>query len=326
MNRPTNPPEKRSQNRIVHPILSIFFLFLTLIAAGFMPAGQNRDPLKTELITSDIDHFWAAFDQAQPGLDPAVFQRLYLDKGSKGIKGFTRNRIQDADHLAAVVRSHARYYASIRESTKKIALMKDSIRKSMIRLKEIYPDAVFPPIYFVIGALNSGGTTSKNGLIIGAEMYGLTPETPMEELGDWLRTVIKPVDQIPYIVAHEVVHFQQKYDGSNLLSACIKEGSADFIAELISGKHINQHVHDFADPREKELWLEFKSRMSGKDFQGWLYSSQAGRPNDLGYWMGYKIVKAYYDKAADKKKAIDEILHIRDFNQFLAASGYADRF
>ena len=66
--------------------------------------------------------------------------------------------------------------------------------------------------------------------------------------------------------------------------------------------------------------------MSGKDFQGWLYSSQAGRPNDLGYWMGYKIVKAYYDKAADKKKAIDEILHIRDFNQFLAASGYADRF
>jgi uncharacterized protein YjaZ len=111
-----------------------------------------------------------------------------------------------------------------------------------------------------------------------------------------------------------------------LLAACIKEGAADFLAELISGKHINQHVHEFANPKEKELWLEFKDRMDKKEYTGWLYSSAKGRPNDLGYWMGYKITKAYYDQAQDKKAAIREILTIKNFNSFLTQSGYANKF
>jgi hypothetical protein len=204
--------------------------------------------------------------------------------------------------------------------------MKPEIIEAMVKLKKIYPDAVFPPIYFVVGALSSGGTTSKNGLIIGAEMYGLTPDTPKEALTDWLKQVLKPVEQIPHIVAHEVVHFQQKYDGKNLLSASIKEGGADFIAELISGKHINQHVHEYANTKEGELWSEFEGRMLKKDFSGWLYSSQEGRPNDLGYWMGYKITKAYYDKATNKKEALHDIMHIKDFEKFLDDSGYPDKF
>jgi uncharacterized protein YjaZ len=134
------------------------------------------------------------------------------------------------------------------------------------------------------------------------------------------------VGQVPHIVAHELIHFQQRYDGSTLLSASIKEGAADFIAELISGNHINKHVHDFADPKEKELWNEFKEHMNKKDYTGWLYSSSKDRPNDLGYWMGYKITKAYYDLASDKKIAVKEILNIKDFNKFLEKSGYASKF
>lgn len=59
---------------------------------------------------------------------------------------------------------------------------------------------------------------------------------------------------------------------------------------------------------------------------GYIDSATQGRPNDLGYWMGYKISKAYYDQTPDKKKAIDDILHIKDFNRFLDQSGYAKKF
>jgi hypothetical protein len=228
--------------------------------------------------------------------------------------------------LAKVVGKRLNYYRSIRTSTDSIAGMKDEIRQSLVRLKEIYPDAIFPPVYFVIGAMNSGGTSSNDGLIIGAEMYGLTPQTPTAELNDWQKTVIKPVNQIPHIVAHELIHFMQTYDGGSLLAASIKEGSADFLAELISGKHINQNVHDFANPKEKELWLEFKARMNKKDYAGWLYSSTPGRPNDLGYWMGYKITRAYYEQATDKRAAIKEILMIKNVEKFLEKSGYGKKF
>jgi len=307
--------------RIQQLVVVVASVFLALQAVG-----QNTDPAKAEIVTSDIHNFWKAFDAAAPGFAPEPFQQEYLDKRSKGIDGFLKGRIQSAAHLARVVGSHATYYGSIRESTMRIDGMKEEIRQSLLKFKTMYPDAVFPPVYFVVGALNSGGTASDDALIIGADMYGRTPTTPTEELNDWLKSVIKPVEEVPHIVAHELVHFQQKYDGGNLLAASIKEGSADFLAELISGQHMNKHVHDFADPREQELWTEFKARMNKRDYTGWLYSNTPGRPNDLGYWMGYKITKSYYDNAADKKQAIADILTIKNFKKFLEESRYEDKF
>jgi hypothetical protein len=307
--------------------MKLRFLSITLLSLIIsFTEGQNKDPRATEIITIDLENFWKAFAESGTTANAEILQKIYLDAGSKGVKGFTKGRIQSADRLAAVINSHSNYYHSIKSSTDSINGMKDQIRESLVKLKDFYPKAVFPPVYFVIGGLNSGGTTSKQGLIIGAEMYGLTSQTPKEELSPWLQSVIKPVGEVPHIVAHELIHFQQSYDGSTLLSACIKEGAADFMAELISGKHINKHVHDFANPKEKELWIEFKGRMNLKDYTGWLYSTSKGRPNDLGYWMGYKITKAYYDLATDKKMAVSEILNIKDFNKFLEQSKYASKF
>ena len=299
------------------------FAWVCLCASAL---AQQTDSVNIKIISADIDRFWKAYDASLPGYNADVFQREYIDKGSPGVKGFLRNRIENGSHLAQTIARYPRYYASIRESTGKIAGMEGKIRQSLARLKEYYPKAKFPPVYFVIGALSSGGTTSNAGLIIGAEMYGKTESTPMEELNPWLKSVIKSVEEVPHIAAHELIHIQQTYDGGTLLQACLKEGAADFLAELISGKHINQHVHDFANPQEKQLWEEFRARMDKKDYDGWLYSTSPGRPQDLGYWMGYKITKAYFDRMTDKKQAVDDILHIRNAHRFLDASGYADQF
>lgn len=306
--------------------LGLVIITALLVLSSATLKLENNDPLKTQLITTDIDNFWEAFEASKPNYDPQPFKDIYLKKGSKGVKGFTRNRIQNAEHLSKVIKRYENYYNSIKPSTLKVASMKEEIIQSLVKLKEIYPKATFPPVYFVIGALNSGGTATSKGLIIGVDMYGLTDKTPKDELSPWLTSVLKPIEEVPHIVAHEVIHFQQKYDGGNLLKRSIKEGAADFIGELVSGSHINKHVHAFADPREAELWEEFQSKMLAKDTQGWLYSSQEGRPNDLGYWIGYKITKSYYDNSKDKKKAIDDILHINDFEEFLKASKYADKF
>ena len=133
---------------------------------------------------------------------------------------------------------------------------------------------------------------------------------------------------IPHIVALELVHYQQKYpEGERtLLHESIKEGSADFIAELISGKNINTHLHDYGNPRERELWTEFKREMNRTNVNDWLYNGSAakGRPADLGYYIGYKICEAYYRAAKDKKQAVKEILEIKDFNKFLKDSQYSN--
>lgn len=301
-------------------------ILMLLMLALFLPVlSQSKDPQTAKIITTDIDNFWVAYDQSD-SLDSDIFKKEYIDKGTPALKAFMKNRIGSAEALTSTMRKAPEYYASLREVSLQPAGMEAQVLEIFSKLKELYPDAVFPDVYFVIGRGNSGGTTFKKGLIIGVEMYGKGPDVPIDELNQWQQSVLKPVDEIPYIIAHELIHFQQKYDGGSLLAASIKEGSADFIGELISGRHINEHVHEFANPLEKELWEEFQSKMNEKNYDGWLYSSTKGRPNDLGYWMGYKIAESYYKTSTDKKAAIEAIMRINDFQKFLEKSGYAEKF
>ena len=46
----------------------------------------------------------------------------------------------------------------------------------------------------------------------------------------------------------------------------------------------------------------------------------------LGYFMGYRIAQAYYERAPDKKTAIRDILRVKNAEDFLERSGYAEGF
>jgi hypothetical protein len=46
------------------------------------------------------------------------------------------------------------------------------------------------------------------------------------------------------------------------------------------------------------------------------------KSGDIGYWVGYRIVKSYYQHATDKQAAIREIIEMKDPKAFLAKSGY----
>ncbi len=310
----------------------LFTFFLTICCVSLF-AQQNRNPARAEFVTSDIENFWRAFDLADKETNvktkTAIFQREYLDKGSDGLKGFINGRIGSAENLVAVIRKHPRYYASIRPETLRLAAFEKQSRRSFKKLKEIYPDANFPNVYYVVGTLNSGGTFSADGLIIGAEMYALTEKTPREELSNWLRMNLKSVETVPYIVAHELIHVQQKYPKlTTLLAKAVQEGSADFLAEKIAGKHVNIPQHIYGNANERQLWQEFRVQMNGAKIGDWLYNgdNSKDRPADLGYYMGHKISEAYYKNAKNKRQAIRDILEVKDFPEFLEKSRYREKF
>jgi len=291
---------------------------------------RNSDPDAAQIVTSDIALFWKAHDMAEPENDLIVFRDQYLRKGSIGLKEFTRTRIGSSCGLVDAISQHPKYYASLRERSLQLDSYKDSMRASFRKLKGIHDAAVFPDIYFLMGKMNSAGTLTNQGLLIGVDMFGRTKNMPLEELSDWHKAVIKPIEAIPFVVAHELIHYQQKYptDHTTLLQQAINEGSADFIAELIAGGHGNEHLHGYGNPREKELWLEFKKEMMGTDSSNWLYQGDKAkdRPADLGYYIGYKICEACYKNAPDKKQAFNDILEIKDFEHFLKASRYEEKF
>lgn len=310
------------------------YLFLCAAMLAVLPVlaqekTLNTDPEKVNIVSSDIDLFWMAYDKAKPENSLYVFRDEYIRKGSQGLKDFTAYRIGSSCELVDAIELRPKYFASLRNVSQKAHTFKEPMRAAFRKLKAIYPDAAFPDVYLMIGKMNSGGTYTENALLIGVDMYGLTPNTPMEELSDWLKKVLKPIDEIPYIVAHELIHYQQKYPKERtLLGSAIGEGSADFVAELIAGKHINHHLHEFGNPKEKELWAEFKRSMTTNDMSLWLYNGGKikDRPADLGYYIGYKIAESYYKNAPDKNRAVKDILEIKNFDEFLTASRYEQKF
>lgn len=279
----------------------------------------NRDPKAVKLVVSDITNFWKAYDHSNPGHRSKVLQREYLDQGSVGLTDFLKLRIKSAEKLAKQIDEHPRYYAAIRQDTLSVPRYLGAIRSAFEKLKALYSDAEFPDVYFVIGRMSTAGTTSDHGLLIGTEMMALPTQPPKEELNTWERSVLLPIDQLPAIVSHELIHIQQKQEAKTLLDKAIQEGSADFLGELMSGQNINGAAYKYGKQHERQLWQEFQQEMNDKDIGRWLYNSVGSkdRPADLGYFMGYQIVKSYYDRAPDKRQAIREILQISSFKNFL---------
>lgn len=294
----------------------------------------HADPRQGQWVTSDVDLFWRAYDlamQVSPDRRPAIYQTEYLDRGSAGLRDFMVIRHATAQSLAEYVDKHPRFYATIRANTLQITRLSGQIHDIYRRMKALYGDAYFPNVYFCVGGFFGGGTVSDQGLLISAEMMSASPQVALNELNAWEKSVLLPVGEITPIVSHELVHFEQHFpaDDESLLRQCIVEGGASFIGSLVCGRvnSVERRQHAYGDAHEKELWNEFTREMNGTDSKKWFHSSTgaADRPDDLGYWMGFKICQAYYRRAADKKKAVAGILNIQDFKSFLKASGYPDR-
>jgi hypothetical protein len=287
------------------------FLFSIILIASVTVYGQS-----IKIYTSDIDNFWVAYDSVKSTSDQAkqirYIQQLYLDKATDGLKDFIISRDHTAQrHLKNII-AYPKFWASVRPLTLEIKQHTKEIEDLMIRFKELYPNFKQPNIYFTIGVLNSGGTTGADEILIGSEIACSNKTVDASELSNWLQGVFKDNKDVVYLVAHEVVHTQQKAEGKTLLSNCITEGACDFIAELLLQKPIVSPYMTYGKNNEKELWDAFQKEMNGEDIKNWLYNGSKALNGiaDLGYFMGYVICKSYYDNSKNKKEALKEIIEL----------------
>lgn len=304
----------------------LFLLFVLAILPNAPINAQTKNSKTYNVCTSDLTNFVRIYSSVDSVNRINVYQTEYLDKGSVGLKDYASLRFDNAGGLVERIYGSSKksiFYQNLCTTIQRtdFEAMKKSFRTSIDGLKNLYPQAVVPDVYLLVGGLGNGSTPGKTGLLIGIDSYLLCFDD---------RSVIQDLDAT---VAHELVHFNQSYLAHdsliehNLLAQVIKEGSADFIGELISGRveHCNLKMYEYGEAHCKELWKDFQKDLAqNTNIDRWLYNDQPDRPASLGYFMGYKITKAYYNKAKNKKQAIKEILTIppSGFESFLQKSGY----
>jgi len=291
-------------------------------------ATMTNAPDRAALITADVSRYWKARDLAQKDTADryAIYKKYYVDSGSDGLQDYFAYKIGSLATFVSNQDSKPKFYAAIKKNTYLAERVKPAMTKSFENFKSIYPAAVFPNVYLVMGAFTSGGSSTSTGLLIGLDMAVRTPDIPLDELSPWERNNFVELQYLEPRIAHELIHFNQgaMARDTTLLCAALFEGMADFMGELISGKNANERLQHWAKGREGQIMAAFKKEMYLDRAGNWIGNGDQetpDKPADLGYWAGYQICKAYYDRAADKKQAIYDMLHIRDYTAFYEKSG-----
>lgn len=294
------------------------------------------------LVTEDLRNFGRVLSILRQGREidtVTVLSREYFDRATPGLRAYVVRYELTPQDIAAAMRRYPRYYASLNHLEEAVSRVFGRIRAAFTELQRIVPAAVFPPTYFFVGNLGAGGLTRPEGLLVSAELFGEATATDVSEFAATLSPRVQRTQRLPFLVAHELMHYQQARaqgleayraifgERQNLLALAIREGSADYLAELISGGTVYSDVHRWARPRECELWLRFRLDMRQRDPGDWMFNrpTDAEWPMDLGYFMGHRITESFYVNAGDKQQATQQILAVTDYEAFLRASRYEER-
>ena len=297
------------------------FLIFTLILGVNTIFGQD---FKKQIITTDIDNFWFAYDQINKSSDSLerirLINELYIDKATEGLKGLISvRRYKDYEFVNNIL-NYPKYWNSIRGNSSYLLRDTEQIEKYLNKLKEIYPELKPANIYFSIGAFRTGGTYEGNNVLIGAEFMLAQKNAILEELPERIKNTITeyaPYD-IPLTAIHEYIHTQQKsWENRSIIDLCVAEGVAEFISTLITEKPLSPPVIYGKQNAEKVLERYMVEIFRNEDVWNWLWSENQNelKVNDLGYYIGYEISERYYEKAIDKKKAIKDLIELDYSNE-----------
>jgi Predicted Zn-dependent protease (DUF2268) len=296
---------------------------------------------RVRFITTDIDNFWNAYDSVVSTTDESkkllFLQNLYFDRATIGLKYFINNDDLTPQYMEEVLEKYPHFWSSNRANTLKVNSFENSFAKIQSNFYKIYPKRFKAcNAYFLIGGLKKGGIINKNDILIASEVATTNKATNLSELSQNKRERMLLNKDLLFILTHEYVHLQQNKALSdstiNVLTFSLKEGSANFIASLITRQNIPASYMGYGNSNEKKIWFVFKEEMYSNELNQWIWGMHHHLNVEyLGYFVGYAICKSYYDNAIDKKKAIREIIELnysdlKQINTFLKKSKYAKKW
>ncbi|MNM57854.1 hypothetical protein D3C81_690720 [compost metagenome] len=267
--------------------------------------------------TRDVERFYAIYDAADGKPTAEQLQRDYLDQGTDGLKHFASIRKITGERIAKAINDRPEIYVRARECVAALPAAKARVGSALNRFSELYSEAQFPPVTISVGRGRPVAVAGPNdGINIGLEALCAT-------------TFINPnvEDRLVRVMVHEFIHVQQNpeltdKENPTVLDLSVVEGSAEFVTELLTGDVAYAYMANLVKGRELEIETKFQADMASTDLSNWLYNSTATNPQDLGYWVGYRISQAYYSNAKDKRKALQELITMRDARTILDTSGW----
>lgn len=268
----------------------------TLTAAFAVAQSYSGNPDSARLAVEDVRRLASVLRSLERGGDTvALLERDYFAHATPGLRAYAeRYAVTPATLSEAIARDPASY-ADLDRLADAIVARTDTFRAAFRKLRELYPQAVFPPVWFVAGHLGPAGVSRPVGPLIAAENY------------------VDNVDDLVPLALHELTHFQQAMvQGVETVPPHLRPG-AD--APRARAPRRLRRVHYGAgrgavhQSRCRGVRASARAGRCGSAF-GTICtsaspaigcSSSRRTPNgrwDLGYWIGKRIVQSYCEAGA----------------------------
>lgn len=294
-------------------------------SGGFLDASVSSRPAKFSgaadqgpvIYTEDVDRFYKIYDAAGGHPTAEQLQQDYLDSGSAGLQHLAQARRVTGAAIAENIAKHPEVYSNAKRCLAVLPQVRERAGLALRKLGELYPEAKFPPVTIAVGRGKPVAIGSPvNGVQIGLEALCAA---------DILNPDVE--ERFVHVIAHEFVHVQQvtaEVDDEHptVLEVSLVEGAAEFVGELISGDTSYTGLARRTDPHLKEIETAFVADEDKTELSAWVYNTTPQKIGDLGYWIGYRIAKSYYQHASDKREALRDILQMSDPHAFVAKSGW----
>lgn len=308
-------------------------LCFTLLVVMFY--NCKKQPQLDNVVTTDIDNFWVAYDSIRSTQDSVLqlqyLKRLYLEKGTLGLQKLQEVRRYTPQEYLYAINTFPKFWESIRKNTYKSKALSTLIQHSANQLQKLYPSMKPAKIYFSIGAFRTNATVVDNLVLVGCELSMTDKKTITSEFPQRMqhfRTFFdsEPIKGLDFLMSHEFVHTQQSSAlGSELLNNVLREGVAEFLGEKASGLTSTTPAIHYGKTNDAAIQEAFIKDMFALNESFWLWSSARNQFNhrDLGYYIGYTIAKKYYEQAKDKSQAIKTMIEL-DYSDNTIVADFID--
>lgn len=299
--------------------IAFYFVLIQLVAC--QSSNQTSNQLSENVISSDVNLFWNAFDLIVLEEDSTnqveLLDSLYLKKGSLGLRKIIEVKNYSASDYVHLIRKYPKYWNSIRNNTLTNKHIIEDLDVGIDKLREFYPKLKPAKIYFTIGGMRTNGTTQDSTVLIGSELAMADSSIDISEFKgrtkDWLANYFSsnPRENIVLLNVHEYVHTQQKKIPDNLLHIVLYEGIAEFVSVKAMGVPSSTPAIEYGK-NNLEVKRKFEAEMFYERTFDWLWSNSPNDFNvrDLGYYVGYSIAELHYENSSDKMKAIDDLIEL----------------
>lgn len=259
---------------------------LASLAILFVAAVTADDAIDTSSVTQLIE-----LKKISPLLPAQLLEEQLLANDKDGL-AMLRGRFQSSENQHRFYASlNTKDWNAIQQCAVQLEALKPEFDSIKVKLTELSGVRLSDAKAFgVVGAGNNAATSSPTAIVLDLEMICTSVESPD-----------KAAQTLENYLAHELVHVVQYRLTKrtnfrfNLLEISLLEGSADYVADLLLGDEymLDDVRSEYGEKEGSALLQSFEPAMLSFDYASWLYTPLESMPMDMGYWIGFKLAKAY---------------------------------